>query len=1221
MSLCKKSYFLLLAFFCLLTAVPSVNALPSYGKKAVPVPAGTAQPWGKPLAGGAVKVLLVAPQHTLQDAAELKKRLDVDCRVVPLWDAEHAGYDPIAYGTISSAETDAEVFSRLEKELRQPADVLILANFNISLLPERILSEVLFKVSQGTGLLTAFDRSPVDGPLAAFFDNLQEEADTDSISGGIGECAFPGGLELRQIIRSYVHGKGKIVCLDYPGDFPRRNALVQSPADPYDLESAWEENAWSFVVRAICYAAGRRPEVRIARIEDGAPSGPAEDEIPPDFYPEFIQAMKDSAVSQPSRPFVIRLNKPADKKYNVELQIRRPGSSTRITYEEANAFSKDSEFHIVEVPAGPGPCLFDVWLKDRSGITDWFTALLQVPGWPDFYQLELEKQWLMPNDSLDISAKVRPFANQSRQACLYARATDGFERVVAQSVESVGSDGGTATVRLHFTDLISPLIRLEVYAVEGGPRSFSETELHSAYREVRFLSVRQRLEPPQMELGASLPAPSEYGDLSLLKMLAQEGVRTVHAPAGESTIIRVSEKGLTLLPELEHISVNEALDGKYRVPCLNDPSYRISLEETLKTGTLRHWAGTRGRYSLGNGNVLCATEEAVCRCGYCLEAWHQVLREKYTSLEALNRQWGTHFSEWEQIDTVDVPPVNEQTRTVSYQVDFSTFMDSQFAGFHQWLHEQIRLIDGSAVAGARFFSDTNPSHGYCWPELCRALDFVIADYSPLILEKIASYTAPGNWNGLVLHPSDAGQNGAAFLQIPWQMLTHQIPVLWLEALSGEAEKADGNTWFDVQGSLSEALTAITRTVRQLQDMIAPLILASEKKPPAIAVYDSHPSRHLPKSVSGYNTTFLDSQNAVSACLRRSNRDFAFIDKERLDGLRQDTFSTLILPFCVALDDEETEAIFTFVARGGTVAADVLPGNFDTHGGKRLNNRFASLFGVDQKPDSRQCTELLVTTEDVEGRTRVSGQVEADAGITPDRAVALAKAGDLPVWFISRWEQGNTLLLNHPFRMPVGDFLAEMACLNEFITDSSASSPQQVPTDPGFQGMVYHFRYDSAVIYVILAAPSAPVQPLPLHFTKKDSVYLPLTGTRVAHPHRLKIRLNGGESLALVHLPKDAKPLKIHSTETAAEGQRLEIRLTSDGAEEDPVKRLILLDLLGADQTVIPWYRHVAVLEKGHGASYFPLSLNQQPGRYVVRARDLLTGAVVEKPVKVTSIIN
>jgi hypothetical protein len=110
-------------------------------------------------------------------------------------------------------------------------------------------------------------------------------------------------------------------------------------------------------------------------------------------------------------------------------------------------------------------------------------------------------------------------------------------------------------------------------------------------------------------------------------------------------------------------------------------------------------------------------------------------------------------------------------------------------------------------------------------------------------------------------------------------------------------------------------------------------------------------------------------------------------------------------------------------------------------------------------------------------------------------------------------------------------------------------------------------------------------------------------------------------LALVHLPKDAKPLKIHSTETAAEGQRLEIRLTSDGAEEDPVKRLILLDLLGADQTVIPWYRHVAVLEKGHGASYFPLSLNQQPGRYVVRARDLLTGAVVEKPVKVTSIIN
>lgn len=1218
MSVHKEKFFSYLVVLFLCVLVPPLHAQSSFAKKtASTTPVTSALPWGKTLAGGPIKVLLIAPRDGLQDAEELHQRLDVDCHTVALWDAERAGYDPIVHGELDDWDTEEALYARLQKELRQSFDVIILANFNVAFLPEKILSLLLEKTARGTGLVVAFDRSPADSPLSMLFETLEPLEDLEFVWRGVSECAFPGGLEARQVVHGYTHEKGMILRLDYPGDFPKRSCLVQSPSDAYDLEESWRENAWSLVARVITAAAGRRPEVRILSVEDGAPSGPDEDEIPPDFFPEFVQAMKDSAVAQPSRPFAIRLTGPADKRYSVELQLRRPESNTRILYEDKSAFSKGSETHIMEIPAGPGPCLLDIWLKDRRGVVDWFTTLVQLPGWPDFYQLELEKQWLMPNDSLDISARIRPYGNMSRQACLYVRATDGFGRVVAQSTVAVGSEGGPVSARLHFTDLLSPLIRLDIYALEGAPHSFSETELHSAFREVRYLSVRQRASYPQMTLGAFLDTPAEYADLETMEALVKAGASTVHAPASEAALIRISERGLELLPEMERIAVDQALDGKYRIPCLNDPSYRLGLEESLKTKVLRFWAGSRARYSIGNGNLLCATEEEVCLCGYCLESWHSSLQQRYKDLEFLNSQWGTSFSDWEQIDDRNVVPGNPASSEEA-QRDFRCFMDNEFSGFHQWLRDSIRAVDGAASVGARFYKDDNPSHGYQWSALCSSLDFLMAEYEPLFLEKLASYSKAGHWNGVVLYPPESGDDHVWLEQAPWQALARQIPLVWLDQSRASVEQTQARTWLDTDGLPSTALQRVSASVNKIQKSLAPLVLAATKQRPAIAVYDSHQSRHLSKSARKYTADLLDSQRALVEALQKNNLPFSFVDREGLDRLSEPSIKVLILPFCLVLDDDEVALLLSYVKRGGSIVADVMPGVFNGFGKKREENPLTGLFGLENHGETELSTGLLVMAEN---EALDCGLVEADAAVVLERAVPLARAGDVPVWLVSRWEEGNTLLLNHPFRSLTPESSDEMTMLRDFIGAGQISEEGAEKVDPDFHGMIHVFEYGKAKIFLILADAEAAKQPFPLSFQKKDVVYLPLEGTRLLQPHRPRLSMTGGESLAVVRLPEDMKPLTLLTTDKAVGGQRLVVQMKEDTGKEKSGKMLVLLDLLGPDQKAISCYEQLVVVENGFGEGFFPLAMNQMPGQYTIRVRNLLTGQEVSESVKVISIVD
>lgn len=91
-----------------------------------------------------------------------------------------------------------------------------------------------------------------------------------------------------------------------------------------------------------------------------------------------------------------------------------------------------------------------------------------------------------------------------------------------------------------------------------------------------------------------------------------------------------------------------------------------------------------------------------CTCPACREAFRGWLKEKYGSLDELNRAWGSEvwsgeISDWEQIQ----PPLGEGLRpdwfNPAYMLDYERFCAHSTAGFVRFQCEIIRAVDPKAV--------------------------------------------------------------------------------------------------------------------------------------------------------------------------------------------------------------------------------------------------------------------------------------------------------------------------------------------------------------------------------------------------------------------------------------------------------------------------------------------------------------------------------------------
>ena len=1209
-----------LLLHCFMAALFFQNAHASFTHEVQAEITGKPVVWGKPLSGGPVRTLFIAPRFTLGDVAQLAARFDMDYETVALWSADRLGFDPMAYAVLPDGGSREEVLQRLQEKLAQHPDVIVLANFDTDILPEAIFSGILDCVASGTGLLLAHTRNGVDSPLHVVLDALPEDTAAPPLLKGVGICLFPGWNTQKEIGRVFSHGNGRIVALDYLGDPPRNHCLIQPPSDPLDMDAYYEDNAYSFVARAICIAAKRRDSFLIDEVYDRAPQGPQEDEIPPDFYAEFVQAMKDSVVAQPARPFRVTFAKPTESHYTVSAQLRRVASNVLISWHDPEMLPKGTTSHQFEIPVGSGAYTLDVWLHDRSGIVDWYSRDFELSGWPEFHDMKLDKTWLLPNDSLEISLEVRPVANHTRQATVYARAVDGYDRVVSEAAVEVDNNGGPVRLRLHFMDLLSTLVKVEVYALEGKQRAYSEWELHSAFREYRLVSVRQKTESNTLDIVGSVSEIREYLPLYYLKCLSEAGMNWVHAPAGECAIVNAAKQQLCLLPQVDAKAAGKVWEGRYREPCLSNASFRNENKDALRDATLRHWAGGFGRYSLGECTCVSAFSPLACQSRDCMMRFQEMLSREYESLGALNKSWDQQFGDWDFVEMPLAFGPGEQGPYAPW-IDFRRCMDTSFAEYNSWARQMVQQTDIGAMVGACFSSDSLPARGYYWPLLFDALDFVACDYSPLMTAKIRSYSKPGAWSGAVIRQQDVHASPEWCRWLPWTLATKGVHALWLADVFGDVDHPAPDAWLLPDGRVNGALNTLVSEVNRINDTVGPLLYASEAALPLIAVYDSHASQHFAEVDRLYGRTASESQDAVVRMLRLAGYPFRFVDKGRLLDITPDKCKVILLPACSALDKEEIQAFQNFVERGGALIADIVPGDVDAHGVLRNFYSLSTVFGVNLTGiSSGKHGKLSASLEGTSSRTD-AGYVLANASVCLDAGVPLGSVDGTPAWVVNRHGAGNTLLLNHPFRNIVyeeGKRLVphEYHAIKTFIADLPGITHDEELE--AFLGDMNVFHYGDAEIYLIVPDQDAPNQRLHLPINRDKAAYNMFTGEKYRRPHRIKYQIPEGQPLAVSALPYTIKDIVINVPEIVHIGGRLPIQILMTTEKGRPGKHLFIVDLMPVNGSPILWYRRVVAAQAGVGEAFIPLARNEVLGKYTLRVYDILTGMERLVPVALSS---
>jgi hypothetical protein len=374
-----------------------------------------------------------------------------------------------------------------------------------------------------------------------------------------------------------------------------------------------------------------------------------------------------------------------------------------------------------------------------------------------------------------------------------------------------------------------------------------------------------------------------------------------------------------------------------REPSLSDPAWIARITERLAQTVHAHAPYRPLYYNLGDETGIADLTAAwdFDFSPVSLAAFRDWLRPQYGSLGALNRQWGTDFATWDEVvPQGTTSAMAREDSNFSAWSDFKAFMDAAFARALAAGTRAVRAADPTALAAIEG-AQIPGWGGYDYSRLAHAVDAIEISGAGHNIEIIRAL------NPRIVALSTASGGGDADRHGIWEMLLRGTRGLVLWDDSGAIVDAAGQT-----GPSGQALAPL---FAELRGGLAAQIMASRPFTDGVAILYSPASFRIQWLLDqrGQRDAWTmrgseaeNEDNAVRAALRRAAFATArmglqprYVSSEGVERgvLRDGDLRALILPHAIALSDAEAAEIRAFVASGGVVIADGMPGRFDGHG--------------------------------------------------------------------------------------------------------------------------------------------------------------------------------------------------------------------------------------------------------------------------------------------------
>jgi len=1169
--------------------------------------------WASPLAGGPVKMFAsIRNFRCMRQFIELSQRLDLD------YDLVHTGY----YGGEAASVTGRRAMRRMKHGF-----------YEVYIVPSR-MSDMMVKtikerVEAGAGLVIVEGF----GRAKRFVDvtSLEEVGDDHYLRAGI-----PWDLMPEKILESVQVGqlgKGRVVRMVFPlatsrvwGLMPSETSREAWMSRQFEYWEWWE----SLLAKGVLWAAGREGLARLEQLEsDGS----------------AIRLRTEGAPASATARVIVRSGR----------EIRFDGPPLRMAPKAVEL--DDDGIIAVTVPQHmpAGPIISDVVLLDAQGkALTWGSFATTKPQAVKVVELVASPSTVEPDQTFGLSVKIE--AARACAASIEAKLIDAFGRVVDATIQEEQLGAGTRDVAPTLA-MRRPLC---VHHKAFVRVIVDELEQDSHWVAVLCPSVgpaRAMQDFTAMPWGPGMSHP-------VVESYYAQRVREIGLN-GEfgGTPYTVSEHGFPgggYVGGMAAYRETEHSPSGVRRRCLSDPKIieqvRISAVETAEKQNLF------GMCAVG------ITDEAflssrhkrheTCFGPHCQARYRKWLQSRYGTLAALNAQWGTSHGSWDDVKGARTEDVRGKDNFGPF-VDFRTFMTDVWVEGCKRVVDAYHEVSPNMPIGHTNTFGAGPFNGNDYWKLCTRTGFAWGqEYSEAI--KHTGHKAVFDlWRSFVDTPQARASRtrpDEPFFNYGWigyrhtRAAAHYEP--WWLALHGSrgasyyatnAIAADrGISWALVYPTLSftEFSNAVKEGLADLRGGCGKVFMEYQRQQPKIALLWSHPSMQVawcesksdqpvPEERDGTDSygSYFRSALHFRQHVNELQLDYAYVAPEQvIESNELANYRMLFLPFTVAASEELMGKLEAYVESGGVLVGDLRCLRTDEHG-----KPFAEpapverLFGLRRKSDRIDYGRTKLTFSHAsEGIDLAQASIELhgreDLGATSATALASHATGE-PAMLVERRGKGLTVYLN--FGLPAYDvnvrellrrIVARAGVERLVVAENSAGG------DPPRCYERNTFTHGAIAIHAVIRdhRRCEDTDLVRFDFGKHAHVYDMRAKRYIGNVSSVETIVPPGETALYACLPYRVTSLSVSAPHSAKAGDELRVEARLDAGAKAIGDHVLRLDLIGPGGESTWHYARNELAPSGEFSYTVPLAVNEKPGTWTVRMRDVLTGVAGEAKVSITA---
>lgn len=616
-----------------------------------------------------------------------------------------------------------------------------------------------------------------------------------------------------------------------------------------------------------------------------------------------------------------------------------------------------------------------------------------------------------------------------------------------------------------------------------------------------------------------------------------------------------------------------------------------------------------------------------------LNAFRNNLRERYRTIDDLNRHWGTSFADFASI-TAESIKNSDSDATIAPMLQFKLFSDRLFADYFRIAADEVKKLDPRSRYGVSGTRDPGHYIGFDWSELMKHVTH-LAFYDGLQRECIRSFKKPGD-----LITSFVGYD---FLDLD-ERNTRYFP--WLELFNGfqgiSIYSASSSAWHGyVRHDLSwpERAKWTMEELAELKNGTGKAILTADRDPAPIAVHYSQRSLH-----AAPRGQWLSNATGICEVLKDMGLQFDFVHDEQIEAgmLARKSYKVFFLPLAQVLSDREIAEITQFVNGGGRLIAVGRVGRYNGAGKVHNESALADVLGTGSGGAASATADggavdvfgrKLTVRIDDPGIVAAGAEVLAafqDDATTP--AVTRNPVGDGEAWFVNMlWDSYRS------FRSGgVGGEIVDRTSTDEQTAATWRHLIQNLLAGTGIAAPAVITRNGETVPYIEqVVYRHGPVTylgilpryfggryargterewikpkdfiPVEIGFQRKSYVYDMRRGAALGQTASIPTRITNGIALLYALTPYPVESLQVQAPASANPGENIDVAVRVRARRQEPGDHVVHLDITGPDPAMSDCHKTNLVTDGGSGRWTVPLAQNAPPGTWTVTARDTISG--------------